>query len=209
MITQLSEDLLVESKFKNLRLFTLMGGRTAADVCRECDVEQSIFGALLNLKISPINRHGEYRKAPKQIADFFKVLVEDLFPLSLYQLVLPKAVYHAYSSEEVMLSLSTREAAMLPASVPNPNTILDQERLEGRFKDVLRTLSPRKEKVIRMRFGLDDGVAKTREEIAEHFGLTPGRIGQIELRALRDLRHPARSRQLRPFVESLIEGVVD
>ena len=70
--------------------------------------------------------------------------------------------------------------------------------------DVLQTLSPREERVIRMRFGLDrEGHERTLEEVGQDFNVTRERIRQIEAKALRKLRHPSRSRKLKSFVESL------
>ena len=66
---------------------------------------------------------------------------------------------------------------------------------------VLKTLTPREEKVIKMRFGLDDGSEHTLEEVGQSFAVTRERIRQIEAKALRKLRHPSRSRKLRAFLE--------
>jgi RNA polymerase primary sigma factor len=73
-----------------------------------------------------------------------------------------------------------------------------KEQTEG----VLKTLTPREEKVIKMRFGLDDGSEHTLEEVGQSFAVTRERIRQIEAKALRKLRHPSRSRKLRAFLES-------
>ena len=72
--------------------------------------------------------------------------------------------------------------------------------------DVLRTLTAREEKVIKMRFGLEDGSEHTLEEVGQSFAVTRGRIRQIEAKALRKLRHPSRSRKLRAFMEGAREG---
>jgi RNA polymerase primary sigma factor len=65
---------------------------------------------------------------------------------------------------------------------------------------VLDSLEGREERVIRLRFGLDDGRPRTLEEVGHEFGLTRERIRQIEAHALRKLRHPSRSRKLRDYV---------
>ena len=70
---------------------------------------------------------------------------------------------------------------------------------------VLRTLTPREERVIKMRFGLDDGSEHTLEEVGQSFQVTRERIRQIEAKALRKLRHPSRSRKLKAFVEGVKE----
>jgi RNA polymerase primary sigma factor len=69
---------------------------------------------------------------------------------------------------------------------------------------VLKTLTPREEKVIKMRFGLDDGSEHTLEEVGQSFAVTRERIRQIEAKALRKLRHPSRSRKLRAFLDASV-----
>jgi RNA polymerase primary sigma factor len=86
-------------------------------------------------------------------------------------------------------------AALSPAeAVINVN-------LKERTEHMLRTLSPREEKIIKMRFGLEDGSEHTLEEVGLEFAVTRERIRQIEARALRKLRHPSRSRNLRSFLD--------
>lgn len=67
--------------------------------------------------------------------------------------------------------------------------------------EVLDTLTDREENVLRLRFGLDDGKMRTLEDVGKVFNVTRERIRQIEAKALRKLRHPSRSKQLRDFVE--------
>jgi len=84
-----------------------------------------------------------------------------------------------------------------PAPAEAASFMLLKEQLE----EVLETLTPREEKVLRLRFGLDDGRARTLEEVGQHFGVTRERIRQIEAKALRKLRHPSRSKKLKDFLE--------
>jgi RNA polymerase primary sigma factor len=72
--------------------------------------------------------------------------------------------------------------------------------LKDKLEEVLTTLSPREARILRLRFGLDDGNEYTLEEVGRKFGLTRERIRQIEGRALRRLRHPRRSRQLKEYL---------
>ncbi|HHV26247.1 MAG TPA: RNA polymerase sigma factor RpoD [Tissierellia bacterium] len=73
--------------------------------------------------------------------------------------------------------------------------------LKEQLLDVLDTLTPREQKVLRLRFGLDDGRARTLEEVGKEFDVTRERIRQIEAKALRKLRHPSRSKKLKDFLE--------
>ena len=75
------------------------------------------------------------------------------------------------------------------------------ELLKSELEDVLDTLTDREENVLRLRFGLDDGRQRTLEDVGKVFGVTRERIRQIEAKALRKLRHPSRSKQLKDFLE--------
>ena len=66
--------------------------------------------------------------------------------------------------------------------------------------DVLSTLTPREEQVLKLRFGIEDGRARTLEEVGKEFNVTRERIRQIEAKALRKLRHPSRSKKLKDFL---------
>jgi RNA polymerase primary sigma factor len=78
--------------------------------------------------------------------------------------------------------------------------------LKERTAHVLRTLSPREEKIVRMRFGMDDGSEHTLEEVGQSFSVTRERIRQIEAKALRKLRHPSRSLKLKSFLQDARES---
>ncbi len=84
-----------------------------------------------------------------------------------------------------------------PAPAEAASFMLLKEQLE----EVLSTLTPREMRVLRLRFGLDDGRARTLEEVGQNFGVTRERIRQIEAKALRKLRHPSRSRKLKDFLD--------
>ena len=83
----------------------------------------------------------------------------------------------------------------------SPEEYATNEMLKDEISEVLLTLTEREEKVIRLRFGLEDGKPRTLEEVGQMFGVTRERIRQIEAKALRKLRHPSRSRKLRDFME--------
>jgi len=89
-------------------------------------------------------------------------------------------------------------------SVVSPAHSAASAMLRDEVNDVLKTLTPREAKVIRLRFGLtDDGAQRTLEEVGAHFNVTRERIRQIEAKALRKLRHPTRSRRLKAYTELL------
>jgi len=88
--------------------------------------------------------------------------------------------------------------------VVSPSDAAIHFNLKEQMASMLRTLTPREERIIKMRFGLDDGSEHTLEEVGQVFEVTRERIRQIEAKALRKLRHPSRSRRFRIFVESTI-----
>ena len=82
-----------------------------------------------------------------------------------------------------------------------PNDVLAATMLKEHLISVLDTLTPREEKVLRLRYGIDDGRSRTLEEVGKEFNVTRERIRQIEAKALRKLRHPSRSKKLKGFLE--------
>ena len=85
--------------------------------------------------------------------------------------------------------------------IPSPSDSAAQTLLKEELNEVLKTLSDREARVLRLRFGLDDGRTRTLEEVGREFKVTRERIRQIEAKALRKLRHPSRSKRLRDFIE--------
>ena len=84
---------------------------------------------------------------------------------------------------------------------PAPSDVASHTMLKEQLAEVLSTLTPREEKVLRLRFGLEDGRSRTLEEVGKEFNVTRERIRQIEAKALRKLRHPSRSKKLRDFLD--------
>ena len=84
---------------------------------------------------------------------------------------------------------------------PVPSDVASHTMLKEQLNEVLATLTPREAKVLRLRFGLEDGRSRTLEEVGKEFNVTRERIRQIEAKALRKLRHPSRSKKLKDFLE--------
>jgi RNA polymerase sigma factor (sigma-70 family) len=199
-----ASDLLVQCRFKNLLLWRLMAGRTQTEVARACGVDLPTFGKLLNLTLSPFDWRAErdgviaYTKAANRVADYFNQLPDDIFPVRLYQLRLPRLVEHEVSS-----------AMVVQKALPSPDECVAAAELRAATASALGTLTAREEMVLRMTLGFDGGEC-SRQEIAEALGVTGERVRQIEAKAMRKLRHPWRSRKLIAFMppgtnDSLLE----
>jgi RNA polymerase primary sigma factor len=130
--------------------------------------------------------------------------VEYLFPDSLISAI--KA--GVFSKREVNLRepeivyLSEVSQKLLPSYNPEDDLIeeADRDLLRGKLLQILETLTPREQRVIELRFGLEDGEGRTLFEVGRMFGVTSARIRQIEDKALRRLRYPKRSKLLKPFL---------
>ncbi len=91
---------------------------------------------------------------------------------------------------------------LVDSRMVSPSDAMINLNLREQTAEVLKTLSPREEKIVKMRFGLQDGSEHTLEEVGQNFAVTRERIRQIEAKALRKLRHPSRSHRLRNFLEN-------
>jgi RNA polymerase primary sigma factor len=129
---------------------------------------------------------GQIMKMPtERVREIIKIAQE---PISLETPIGEEEDSHLGDFIEDQDALAPAEAASF--------TML-KEQLEG----VLDTLTPRERKVLKLRFGLDDGRPRTLEEVGREFGVTRERIRQIEAKALRKLRHPSRSKRLKDFID--------
>jgi RNA polymerase primary sigma factor len=91
----------------------------------------------------------------------------------------------------------------------SPSDTVANNDLKERVRKVLKTLTPREEKVLKMRFGIDVASEHTLEEVGKDFSVTRERIRQIEVKALRKLRHPSRSKKLKSFFDKEIDETLD
>jgi RNA polymerase sigma factor (sigma-70 family) len=126
---------------------------------------------------------------------------QELFPATLYALKLPKVIVREFSSPEVLsLQDVAGQLRIAPPQVEEMELWEREKRVHDATRNALSKLSPREEKVIKMRFGLDDGVEQTLGVVGQEFGVGRERIRQIEARAMRKLRYPSNSHLLREFI---------
>ena len=134
--------------------------------------------------------------SPEEIAEAMEISVERVREIMKIAQV-PVSLETPIGEEEDSHLGDFIEDQDAPAPAEAASFMLLKEQLE----EVLDTLTEREERVLRLRFGLDDGRARTLEEVGQNFGVTRERIRQIEAKALRKLRHPSRSRKLKDFLD--------
>jgi len=179
------KELRIEARLRNNVLYQAIFSRykSVAAFCQENDFSQGLVGSLLNLKHSPINRKGEFRPICVGLANFFKTLPEDLFPLHIYDLPNTKGTIEISFAE---LPDGGCELLQLPDSNSPFEEVLQKE-LQERIKKALSILTPREEKVIRMYYLDNDNMENTYEKISNEIGISGTRVGQILHKALRKL----------------------
>ena len=114
-------------------------------------------------------------------------------------------VYNVCDHQECYKDIGEEEDSHLGDFIPDegasePSEAASFTLLKEQLMDVLSTLTPREEKVLKLRFGIEDGRTRTLEEVGKEFNVTRERIRQIEAKALRKLRHPSRSKKLKDFL---------
>jgi len=128
--------------------------------------------------------------------------VADLMGLSVVRVTeILRAIQEPVSLETPILSEEKElKDVIVDEKSVSPFKLLENSEASNRIEEVLSSLTPREEKIIRMRFGIGEGSEHTLEEVGKYFNLTRERIRQIEIKALKKLRHPARSKVLREYV---------
>jgi RNA polymerase sigma factor, sigma-70 family len=180
---------------------------SVAAFCRAAGLlnAETIVGGLLNLKFKPYN--SKYRpgndgsipltKTAEAICTYFNDTPFVLFPPDLYEVDFMKSAVAEIDHRRFLPLVAARRLALPPSA---EDGVIHSE-LKDTLDAVLDTLTPREAKIMRARFGLDDGNEKTTQEVALEQGVSRERIRQIEAKAMLKLRHPKRSKQLRPFID--------
>ena len=210
----MSKDLRIEFKFKNAALLTRLREKFGEDVSFKHMAEvievgyssliyllslcHSPFATVKSRNVTEINGI-RYSKSAMKIANFLDYAdPAKLFPFSLYSLRLPKKYHRDFESIQLLSFHEAREQKLLPP-VEFCEEDYDSLGLKERMNGLLGKLTEREEKVIRMRFGFDGDGEKTMEEVAKEFGVSRTRVQQIEKKAIRRLKAPARKKLIEDF----------
>ena len=156
--------------------------------------------SLVNLMEPPIGVKGEFIKPAKDLMEVLGACPSELWTDEQLTLRLDSnRTERVMSKEALQITLQSSARSLIGLDYPEQEMV-EQEMVEI-VKDKLDSLTPREAQILRMRFGFDGGIGHTLEEIADIFEVTRETIRQIEARALRHMRHPTRSDDLKQFVE--------
>lgn len=196
----------LELRIKNLALWRAIHC-TEVNVAAFCRANgypnrNAKVGQLLALRESPYDKAtGELTPIALWLCSITGIGRDELFPPELYAKKLPKE-FVAEAPAERLLALQDAKALTY---TPDPDLSIDQESLKTNVYNLIQRLSKNQRSVIALRFGLSDGEPKLLSEIGKALGLSIPRIRQIEAAALRKLRHPRMSRQLKGYLSAYDE----
>ncbi len=185
-------DYRVEIKVRNARIYRAMkaaGYETVAQVCRAFNLNQGNVGDLLNMKIAPTLRDGEWRKEVVVLCSGLGKMPSELF--SEEQMV-------KWDKTTGAVDLDLEQVGNLLAG-DTPDSLLENKEMKALLDNALELLNPQENSVLRRRFGMD-GEEMTLKAIGIADGITPERIRQVEMKGLRKLRHPSRRSSLSDYV---------
>jgi RNA polymerase sigma factor (sigma-70 family) len=177
----------------SLREKRLERGLTQKQIAKELGIGHVTYSHIETLRHFPTEYHME------KLCKYFGMTKEELFPEWAKVVFVEdrKEVVKEIEIDKVMLNSPEVLRLMAPDS---PEDDFEKENLKQVLMGTLETLNAREKKVLELRFGLKDGKTRMLEEVARDFGVTRERIRQIEDKALRKLRHPSRSKNLKDFI---------
>lgn len=195
-------DYRVDIKVRNQNLLKIIeknGYKTIGEFCRLNNIMRHVsrIGDLVNFKASPLNAEGEFWPFIYEISDLLMCSPEDFF--SDVQLTME------LENNKRTILMREAEVKMLASTyntMPLLEEIIDEDRVKRLINEKLDMLTPGEQKVLSLRFGLKDCAEHTLEETARACDVTRERIRQIEAKALRKLRHPSRTEDLRDYLET-------
>lgn len=192
------KDYRIEVKVRNnwlLKRIEDEGHDTIAAFARASKIQQSIISAYITFRETPKRPGGQWRESFLKIAEALRCLPEDICPPQHLDKGLKK---NKASFEADVVEVAGYLSGSFECSKPAIENIIRQEEEKEISTILTQRLTPREERVLRLRFGLvPDGEVRTLQQVAEEYGLIRERIRQIEAKAIRKLKHPKSSGLLR------------
>lgn len=167
---------------------------------KECNVSIHGLYGLVNLKEAPLTVEGEFSKPAKELMEALGACPVELWTdEQLTMRLKSNMVERELSKEGLQIALQSNARSLIGLDYPEQQ--LEEEERKILVSDRLDSLTPREAKILRLRFGFDNTPAHTLEEIGKIFKVTREQIRHIEARALRKMRHPTRSDDLRNLLD--------
>ncbi len=171
-------------------------GLTIQQLALSIDVGPSWLGEVVNLKYFPKRKNG---KAVQKVLDYFGVEFSDIFPTEKLKLIAGERQISRHIPKDKLVSWTQNRFDMLPA--PETEQNIDEPSLDDAIEKALNGLRPEEKEIICLRFGINKERKYSLREIGEIFGVTPERIRQREIVALRKLRrHSKRTQNFQGFI---------
>jgi len=196
------KDYRIEIKVKNNRLLTKMeaaGYLSVAKFAEALGMNRHTIDRIVQMKSAALDEEGYYRPQALQIAEFLNCTPQDIYPPAQMRGTMKenKAQITANANEVDSLTSSLRTLAFSPER----KMILNEANQA--LKAAMMTLTPKEQRILDLRYGLTYGEEKTLDEVGAMFGVSRERIRQQEMKALRKMRHPGRSKELRENLDEL------
>lgn len=203
----------VKITVKNNLLLTAIeeaGYRSAAEFARAIGLTEQEVSALVALRKAPINRDGEFSPNAKRIMEALGAAPSDLWTTEQLNMRLKRNTTQDFFSAPNIQAILGGNVAQLEGAVyeetEKPEEILNKKELKAELEKVLGTLTPRQAKVIQLRFGLNGCGEHTLGEVGDMLNIGKERVRQIEAKALRNMRHPSRSKIFRDYADDLMSA---
>jgi RNA polymerase sigma factor (sigma-70 family) len=201
-------DLRLEMRIKNNVLYRAVYDKygSASNFYRQMrkagyEFHSSEVGRLINFKLSPVDKKGNYTKFCEDLSGVLSIRTEDLFPRHLYEKIKVNKETIEISSLASLPSVVRQKINSLPAPAEfDPISVAKENESVEKIREVLGTLPERLRLVVELLYGFS-GTVYTLKEAGEILKVTPSRVGQLELKALRLLQHPSRARPLEKLIE--------
>jgi RNA polymerase sigma factor (sigma-70 family) len=184
----MQKDYNVTVKVRNARILNALAKvdeKAGGKLAKKLGVPYAQMLDLINLKIEPVDKHGDWLPSVLKLAELTNTMPVELFSDAQYYPLDVNVAQFEMGQEEVMQLLNDTH-------VPDPSEAIEYKEMQQGIEDVLDSLTPREAEVLRLRFGIGYN-EHTMEEVGQVYGVSRERVRQLEAKALRKLRHPSRA----------------